>query len=295
MQAPPVTLYYNAKVLTMDPNNRELSAVAISNGKIIEVGSLLYVCASLKRQFKPSQISLINLQSKTVLPGFYDAHSHIFLYSLHEGLTAQLDSPPMGKVLNIHHIQEILRKEVTPNSPGKLIFGMGYNDLGLEESRHPNRYELDEVSKEQPIVILHYSNHSATVNSLIIHEQNIKQALGNPALKKFIDVDEQGEPTGVLRESAMVLVGPYLTTYFTKDKLIRDLYSGIEQYKAHGIKTIQEGVLMPPLDSLFSQGLRKEKTGIDIRGYTLIGKVGEKLKYTEPSPSGYKTQTRPRE
>mgnify|MGYP000498305631 CR=1 FL=1 len=90
---------------------------------------------------------LINLRGKTLMPGFYDPHSHVVLQSV-KFAAVNLDPIPIGKIGSIADIQQTLRdwsKEKKPE-PGKWVIGWGYDDTAIEEQRHPNRKHLDAVS-----------------------------------------------------------------------------------------------------------------------------------------------------
>ena len=118
-------------------------AVAEKGGKIIAVGSKDDVMA-----LKGSDTKMIDLAGRTMLPGFFDAHGHVFLGGL-QGLSANLLAPPDGKVTDIASLQQTLRDWMTANAEtikkANLIIGFGYDNATLAEHRHPTCDDLDKI------------------------------------------------------------------------------------------------------------------------------------------------------
>jgi predicted amidohydrolase YtcJ len=97
------------------------------------------------------------------MPGFVEPHSHIVMQSA-KFSTANLDPKPIGEAGTIADIQRILREwiEEKKPEPGKWIIGWGYDDTGIAEQRHPNRDDLDAVSTDCPMLLMHISSHLMT-------------------------------------------------------------------------------------------------------------------------------------
>ena len=113
----------------------------------------------------------MDLKGQTLVPGFVDAHGHIVVGGL-QALSANLLAPPDGKVQDIASLQQTLRDWVQKNAAAvekiKVIVGFGYDNAQLKELRHPTKEELDAVSKDIPVLIVHQSGHLATVNSAML-------------------------------------------------------------------------------------------------------------------------------
>jgi len=138
-------------------------AIAEAGGKILAVGSRDEV---MKLRGPATQV--IDLQGRTLLPGFVDAHGHVMMGGL-QALSANLLAPPDGAVMDIAGLQQTLRDWVKANQETvakvNLIVGFGYDDAQLKELRHPTRDDLDAVSKDVPIIVVHQSGHLSTLNS----------------------------------------------------------------------------------------------------------------------------------
>ncbi len=148
-------IYHGGPILTMVKDGDRAEALAILDGRILAVGGLDEVMTT-----KGAETKLIHLGGKTLMPGFHDAHSHLVIQSV-KFSTANLDPKPIGEAGSIADIQRILREwiETKKIEPGKWVIGWGYDDTGIAEKRHPNHDDLDAVSTEHPIVLVHISSH----------------------------------------------------------------------------------------------------------------------------------------
>jgi predicted amidohydrolase YtcJ len=90
----------------MNDKQKAAEAVSLKNGVIVEVGSDAHVFR--QSRFRPNNIKLINLKGKTMLPGFYDAHSHLAIHSLAKSTRLSLASPPIGNITSIDQIKNTI-------------------------------------------------------------------------------------------------------------------------------------------------------------------------------------------
>src|SRR5688500_5945458 len=141
----------------MNPLHPTAEAVAVADGRILAVGQLEDVEGTAHANTRR-----LDLAGRTLLPGFYDAHIHLWKVGmlLTHWLDVHLPTAP-----TIAAIVEIYRHRTAQSSPETWIVGRGYNDATLPELRHPTRYDLDQVSSTHPILLIHNSAHSAVVNS----------------------------------------------------------------------------------------------------------------------------------
>jgi predicted amidohydrolase YtcJ len=183
-------ILFNANVITMDPAFPHARLVAIQDGKISAVSSNEGVVGLKKRNTK-----LIDCKGKTILPGFIDAHLHLFGFA--EGLIT-LNLEPRNGIHSISDIQEKIREQSQQLPPGTWIRGRGYNEFYLTEKRHPNRWELDSVTTVHPIKLTHRSGRAYVLNSLGLKLVGISKETADPS-EGLIDRDVgTGELTGLL-------------------------------------------------------------------------------------------------
>ena len=125
----------NANIITMDPARPTAGLVAIKGNKI-----LLVAGSDQLGEVRGAKSKVIDCQGKTVVPGFNDAHCHIFSFirKLHS-----LDLSP-SSVGSIADIRAAIRRRSQSLPPGKWLTGTDYNEFYLAEKRHPHRWDLDE-------------------------------------------------------------------------------------------------------------------------------------------------------
>ncbi|MGQ2998353.1 amidohydrolase [Variovorax sp.] len=194
-------IYKNGTVLTLDENNSVAQAVAISDGRILAVGA-----SSAIEKHIGSATRVVDLAGRTLIPGIYDAHSHLVFAGTNLLFEADLNSPPIGPVQDLSQLLSVLEEQRAKLGPDAWITGFGYDDTLLAEKRHPTRADLDRVSATQPILITHVSGHLAVANSVALALAGIDAATSDPS-GGVIRKDASGEPDGVLEETAVQMVG----------------------------------------------------------------------------------------
>ena len=157
------TIYYGGDILTMEGEEPAYAEALVQReGKIVFVGSK----AEAMEKFG-GKATEVDLQGKTLVPGFFDAHAHFYGFGA-QAITANLLASPDGDCNTIPDIIAELKDWYGKNGTDKTqgwIIGMGFDDAVLEEKRFPTKEDLDQVSKEVPIMIVHISGHFCVVNS----------------------------------------------------------------------------------------------------------------------------------
>ncbi len=200
----PEKIYHNGTIITMNDEQPTAEAIAVSDGRIVFVGS-----KSDALEMREGGTELIDLDGRTMLPGFVDAHGHVFMGGL-QALSANLLAPPDGEVKNIRSLQETL-KEWSKNNQQvidrmNVIIGFGYDNATLAEQRHPTKADLDQISTEVPVLIIHQSGHIISVNSKALEDSAIDASTPDPAGGVIRRIEGGDEPDGVLEEIAAFTV-----------------------------------------------------------------------------------------
>jgi predicted amidohydrolase YtcJ len=231
---PPAVLYVGGPILTMDADNRVAEALLTDGARITAVGRAADV-----QPLAGSATRVVNLAGHALLPGFIDAHSHFPGAGL-TAVFADLASPPVGSVSTIAELQARLEAQATHIGAGKWVVGVGYDDTLLRDQRHPTRADLDRVSTQQPVGIVHVSAHLAVVNSLGLERLGVTRASPDPPGGRIQRDPTTGEPTGVLEESAAQGVIDRLRQPSLLDAL-KMVRRANELYLAAGVTTAQNG------------------------------------------------------
>ena len=230
------TVYLNGTVITMNPSNELAEAVAIEGDQITAVGTDDEIEALIGYD-----TTIVDLNGKTMLPGFIDPHSHFWMAGDLAMYTVDLTGPPVGTVDSVDDVIEKLKPQVASTPAGEWIVGSGYDDTLLEENRHPNRYDLDQVSTEHPIFIWHSSYHFAVVNSLGLELAGITKDSPQPKGGAIRMDADTGEPTGVLEEQS-AYVPVYMQAMMRSPEERAAAVEAIAQrYASQGVTTAQEG------------------------------------------------------
>jgi len=185
------TVLINADVITMNKQIPQAQAVAIHRGRIIKVAS--------NEKIKPligSNTKIIDLNGKTVVPGFIDAHAHMIT------LGQPFQWLDLRDASSIEEIQRKLRARARQTQSGKWIQGRGWDQEMLREKRYLTRRDLDEVSPENPVILNRVCGHIGAANSKALEIAGINRETA-ASWGELVDRDpESGEPTGILREGA---------------------------------------------------------------------------------------------
>jgi predicted amidohydrolase YtcJ len=236
-------IYHGGNIITINDALPFAEAVAVQDGKILAVGT-----NDKALDFKGEETTLIDLGGSTMLPGFVDAHGHVMGGGL-QALSANLLAPPDGNVKDISSLQDTLRKWMEANSGIveriKLVVGFGYDNAQLTELRHPVRQELDEVSENVPIVLVHQSGHIISVNSKALEIGEITAQTSNPTGGVILREDDGKEPNGVLEETAAFPLLIKLLSRVGADGSKVFLQAGTELWARYGYTTAQDGRSMP--------------------------------------------------
>src|SRR5690606_31913642 len=268
---PAHTIYINGKIITVDSLNTIAEAVAVKDGKIIAVGSTEEI-----QKHSDGKTEIIDLQGKTLIPGFIDGHSHFM--GLSRAKAINIGSPPMGEVKNINDlilkIQQFKDENNTPE--GEWIDAFGYDQDQLEEQRHPTKEDLDKAFPNNPVSITNINGHMSVVNSYALRISVIDSNTPNPAGGAIERKKGSNEPTGLLQERAKGLLKRKKKADPTQEELLKSLKEQQLFYASQGITTAQDGYTSFESLELLKVAADKGELFIDIEtlpGSTTLDKV----------------------
>lgn len=261
------TIYHGGDIVTVDDKKPKAEAVAIKGGNILAVGSKAEVL-----KLKGDSTRLVDLGGKTLLPGFIDSHGHMMAVGLQRSV-ANLLPPPDGGCENMGSMRELLLKWASSDvakrvGAGKIIIGFGYDDAQLKEKRHPTRHDLDAVSKDKPVVIIHQSGHLGVINTKALEIVGITAATENPN-GGVIRREEDGKaPNGVLEETAWlkVLAGNVLP-FVGQGNFGYFLEQGQDTCASFGYTTVQEGRATPGEVAALGEAALAGRFRLDVVAY----------------------------
>jgi predicted amidohydrolase YtcJ len=254
----------NNVILMTGSREAQPLSIAVKDEKIIWIGS--------HNDAKYIQGKHIDFADQAVLPGFIDAHGHAS-YLAFATQVANIASPPVGKINNIEELKTELKKFIKDSNlqPGEWVMGLGYDDSLLEEQRHPTKDDLDEVSTEHPIYLIHVSAHLGAANSFGLSLANVSSETQDPPGGKIRRYKNSSEPNGVFEETAAYPLQQLAMSAY-KDP-IGSVKKAMDIYARNGITTAQDGASSPETIGLMQAADAQGMINLDIISYP-IGQNG---------------------
>jgi len=225
----------NAKIITVDDNFSIQNTVAVDEGLIVATGG-----QSLLDKYQ-SELT-VDLEGKTLMPGFIDSHTHI------RGRPQRYIE--LGDVGSIAEIQNLIRAKAEELGDGEWITGYGWSEDELIEDRRPMRQDLDEAAPDNPVTLTRAGGHSAVVNTLALTLADITNTTPDPE-GGVIERDQNGTATGIIRERQNI-VGR-LVPDSTYDELIASLEVNLHALLSKGITSITDASKAPREYAMWEQ------------------------------------------
>jgi len=215
----------NGKIFTMNPSQPHAEAVAIKDGKIVQVGTNDDV-----NRWTGKEAELIDLKGKTVVPGFIDTHIHVADFAR---VLTWLD---LHDVQSIQELQAILKARVQRTPRGKWIIGRGWDQNRFAEMCLPTRHDLDAFSADTPVILYHECGQICVVNSKALELAGLTKqtAVAGGGIDKNA---ETGELTGVLRDAATSLAWKFVPV-MTEDELAEGVSLACEKIVEAGVTSV---------------------------------------------------------
>lgn len=272
-------IYYGGEILTMEGDSASyVEAVAVKNGKIIFAGK-----EASAREMRGDSTQMNDLQGKTMVPGFLDAHGHVWNAGF-QALSANLLPAPDGQGNDIPAIISLLNEWKAKNvkAIGKYgwIIGFGYDDAQLKEKVPPTADDLDKVSIDTPVLIIHQSGHLAVMNHKALMMAGYDASTKDPEGGLIRRKTGTKEPNGVLEEMAMFI--PLFKIMGTLDEAANEKIAeaGLAAYSRFGYTTAQEGRATKEVCETWSKLSKEGKLPIDVAAYPDIQTQMEYMKVT---------------
>jgi len=258
-------IWSGGPILTMDDRQPRVEAVAVKDGKIIALGSAKEI-----EQYRGAETTLHDLAGSTLLPGFVDAHGHAFMIGL-QAISANLLSAPDGKVTDFQSLQNTLAKwssehAGTQESIG-MVLGFGYDDAQLAEQKHPTRKELDAVSTDVPVLIIHQSGHIGVMNSKALELAGITVDTANPEGGVIRREADSQTPNGILEEAAFFGAVAKQFSRMTAGQAQALFEQGTKLLSRYGYTTGQEGRATSSIVPFMESAAASGRIPIDVVAY----------------------------
>lgn len=183
----------NGKIFTVDNDNPYAEAIAIKGEIIIATGKT----ADIEKYISDST-EIIDAKGRLVIPGFNDAHVHFG--------PLNPDYIELRYTTDPKLITEKVKEQVLKTKPGELIRGGHWEHEMFASKQWPTKELIDAVSPDNPVLLSRADGHSVLVNSYVLKSSGITRQTPNPFGGEIQKDPKTGEPTGILKESAMNLI-----------------------------------------------------------------------------------------
>jgi predicted amidohydrolase YtcJ len=202
-------------------------AIAVRGDRILAVGKTIDI-----EKMKGPETQVIDLDGHFVMPGFNDAHLHL------ADAGQQKLEVDMEGVKSLDEFRERVRKKVEESKPGEWIVGGGWDETLWPVKTLPTRWDLDEVAAGHPILLDRVDGHLAVANTRALQLASITIASHDPQ-GGHIDRNENGEPTGLLRDTAQQAVRTVIPKP-THEIMREGIVVALADLAAHGVTSAQD-------------------------------------------------------
>ena len=187
------TIYRGGDILTMAGKSpKYVARLAVKDGKILYAGP-----AWRAQKFIGKDTVIVDLNGRTLLPGFIDGHGHMIQFGKNL-IDADLVGTP-----DIPDLLARMKAHVAKTPPGAWIVGFGYNAKKMREARTPTIDELNQVSSDRPVMIVDGSGHLGAGNSTLFKLAGITAATPDPEGGTFSRKAGSTELLGPMEETAL--------------------------------------------------------------------------------------------
>lgn len=223
------------RVFTGDRRRPWVDAVAFDQIGILAVGTTEDVRAAA------ASARAIDVEGRTVVPGFIDAHNH-FLATGESLASIDVRFPTVG---SIDDLVRAIGRAAAATPPGETIRAFGFDHAKYE--RPPTRWDLDAATARHPVLVYHVSGHHVLVNSVMLQQRGLADDAPDPAGGELVR-DDRGRVTGLCLDAAMSLVlpvavdignhGPNFHTDAPIEELVDDVERAGRAFLAAGLTTV---------------------------------------------------------
>lgn len=215
-------LFINGKIHTMVSPDDIYSSLGVKDGIIEYVGN---------EQNIPAE-EVIDLQGKTMIPGMADSHLHLYAHC------QNLTYVDLSQVKSINEMIAKMKEKAESTEKGQWIKGVNFDQTKWSDNRFPTLEEMDSISDSHPIILKRTCLHCVVANS-----QGLKLAgIGRYATSELggkIELDEDGYPTGILREQTTKIFDDILPNPLENEKTRDEIFqSALSDMASKGITTI---------------------------------------------------------
>ncbi|MFM8953438.1 MAG: amidohydrolase [Planctomycetaceae bacterium] len=225
-------IYFGGDILTMrGPTPEYVESLAVKDGTIVFAGPLADA-----RTFIGPGTKAVNLDGKTLLPGFIDTHGHFVYFGKN-----LVDANLFG-CADVADLVARMRKQAERTPADGWIVGFGYQARGMKEGRPPTTAELDQVAADRPVMVVDSSGHLGAANAAAFKAAGITANTPDPTGGQFARGPDGKSLLGPMEETALNAVRSKRPP-FTGELAARAIAGAADVWASHGQTTAMEAGL----------------------------------------------------
>lgn len=278
---PPDLIFHGGTILTLEAAHPRVEALAVAGGRLLALGDAPTVLG-----LAGPATRVVDLGAHTLLPGFIDAHGH-FANALQVVAWANIQRPPAGPVADIASLRQVLSDHASRIglSPGQWLIGYGYDPDGLADGRPLDKGDLDPLFPDNPVLLIHNSNHGAVLNSRALSLVGYDASTPDPPGGLIQRRPGSQEPAGLVMETAFLPLFVHMPKPSEEELL--DRFAGAQElYTSKGITTAQEGATTAADLKLLQRAAAAGRLVIDVVSLPLVLEVPAMLRERFPEFHG---------
>ncbi|MFA9394861.1 MAG: amidohydrolase [Halodesulfovibrio sp.] len=223
------TLYRNGTIVTMDPALPQAQALVTEKGRILGVGS-----TAAMLNLAGSESKTIDLEGAALFPGFNETHNHLSMYAIFRQYAY------LGACMTIDELIQTLSDHAA-NTDAPIIVGYSYDDTLLTDNRQITCEDLNRVTTDKPVVVIHISAHLGFLDTRAMAQFSITKNTPCPE-GGVIHKDSQGNPTGRLDETVWFNIVSKLETP-DPETYLSLLEETVKEFNQRGITGVHDAGL----------------------------------------------------
>ena len=221
------TIFVNGSVWTVDSSNPRAEAVAVLGDRILSVGST----AEIRKLAGPGT-TVVDLEGRLMLPGFIDNHTHFSSGGF------QLQSVDLRFAETEREFARLIGERAA-KSPDRWITGGDWDHDNWPGGTLPTKELIDRLTPKTPVFVNRYDGHMALANSYLLKLAGITRDTPDPPGGAIVKDPSTGEPTGVLKDEAMMYVYKIMPDP-TAGELEEAIQLALAEARRFGVTSIQD-------------------------------------------------------
>ncbi|MFP4208985.1 MAG: amidohydrolase [Wenzhouxiangella sp.] len=269
---PPDLIFVGGSVVTLADDPGQAEAVAVRDGRIVAVGERAEV-----ESLAGAETEVIELDGRMLMPGFIEGHGHFL------GLGESLMTLDLQDTRSFAEVVELVEQAAAEADPGEWITGRGWHQENWNETGEgvvdgvPTHHALSAVSPDNPVLLTHASGHAALANAMAMSLAGVAEQTPDPEGGEIVR-DEEGQPTGFLRQAAQRPVRERMRAWFDglgqiarQERFQRQVELAAAEALSHGVTGFHDqGQRFDDIDRLVALD---EEGGLPLRLYVAV--IGE--------------------